>query len=54
MLIMHSDGVRSAWERDAFAQPENATPAAIAHQLLQRYGRPDDDATVVVAKNSSS
>lgn len=54
LLIMHSDGIRSAWQREQLPEPGRLTPAALAHGLLERFGRPDDDATVLVVNSSKT
>lgn len=48
LLVVHSDGIKDAWEldHDQFSQ----TPAKIAAYILQGYWRRSDDATVLVAK----
>lgn len=49
-LVMYSDGLTSAVDlagaRDLLREP----PLVIAHQLLVRYGRANDDATVAVVR----
>jgi serine/threonine protein phosphatase PrpC len=53
MLIIHSDGVETHWHRSELEGLAGAATGLIARQLLQTYGRPDDDATVVVARNAN-
>ena len=53
LLIMHSDGVETHWHDTEIEGMAEAGTGGIARYLLQHYGRPDDDATVVVARNAS-
>lgn len=48
ILIMHSDGLRTRWTSEDIDLC--ASPTQIAHQLLRKQARDDDDATVVVTK----
>lgn len=50
LLIMHSDGVRAAWQGEQLPRHGRLAAADIARELLERYARPDDDATVVVVQ----
>jgi anti-sigma regulatory factor (Ser/Thr protein kinase) len=54
LLAMHSDGVRSGWEENWFSQLDQNPPGIVAKGLLDRHGRVDDDATVVLARNLSA
>jgi serine/threonine protein phosphatase PrpC len=54
LLIMHSDGLRPHWSWDDFSDVARAAPDTIARRLLQALGKIDDDATVVVARNSEA
>ncbi len=54
LLILHSDGVKSSWRWDDFVMLANKPANAIAQALLQALNRDDDDATVVVVRNSLS
>jgi hypothetical protein len=49
-LVLHSDGVasRASIEDDLALLREH--PVVIAHQLVERFGRDDDDVLVLVAK----
>lgn len=53
LLIMHSDGIETHWQRSELESLAGAATGQIARQLLETYGRCDDDATVVVAKNAN-
>lgn len=53
LLVMHSDGLRPHWAWDEFPDLARAAPAVVARRLLQVLGKTDDDATVVVVKNSA-
>lgn len=54
ILIMHSDGLRTRWQWEEFQDVAQDRPAAIARRLLKTLGKPEDDATVVVVKNTAS
>jgi anti-sigma regulatory factor (Ser/Thr protein kinase)/serine/threonine protein phosphatase PrpC len=54
LLIMHSDGLPAYWAWDEFSDLAHVPPAIVARRLLQGLGKMDDDATVVVARNSTS
>ena len=51
LLIIHSDGIRTHWGLHELDDIVREPPAVIARQLLFKYGKPDDDATVVAARN---
>lgn len=53
LLIMHSDGLPTHWAWDEFSDLLHAAPAVVARRLLQALGKMDDDATVIVARNST-
>jgi len=52
LLILHSDGVQSRWSSDELKELACESPAVIARRLLDDYGRIEDDATVLVARNA--
>jgi hypothetical protein len=54
LLVMHSDGLRPHWAWDEFSGVARAAPDMIARRLLHGLGKMDDDATVMVARNSDS
>jgi hypothetical protein len=54
LLIMHSDGVRARSDWQQFSAAHPLAPALIAQRLLVDLGRNDDDATVVVARKTST
>lgn len=47
-LVLHSDGLKSHWQKGDFPGLWEAAPAEIAQRLLRTLGREQDDATVVV------
>lgn len=53
LLIMHSDGLPAHWAWHEFPDLAHAEPAVVARRLLQALGKMDDDATVIVARNST-
>lgn len=54
LLVMHSDGVRALSDRQLLSAVHPLAPALIAQRLLVDLGRNDDDATVVVARKTST
>ena len=52
LLILHSDGVQSGWSSNQLKDLTRETPGVIARRLLDGYGRIEDDATVLVARNA--
>lgn len=50
ILVMHSDGVNSRWDRAALKQWANDPADAMARGLLRQFGKPLDDATVLVVR----
>ena len=54
LLVMHSDGLPAYWAWDEFSALAHVAPAIVARRLLQALGKMDDDATVIVARNSTS
>jgi len=54
ILVMHSDGLRTRWQWEEFQDVAQLPPAAIARQLLNKLGKIEDDATVIVVKNADS
>ena len=52
ILVLHSDGIQSRWTWGDIPAAGNEKPAVIARRLLELYGRIEDDATVLVARNS--
>jgi anti-sigma regulatory factor (Ser/Thr protein kinase)/serine/threonine protein phosphatase PrpC len=54
LLVIHSDGLRPQWAWNEFSHLARGAPDMIARRLLQSLGKMDDDATVVVARNSDS
>lgn len=47
LLILHTDGLSPGDLRD---RPDGLTCSQLAQYLIERWARPDDDATVVVAR----
>lgn len=54
VLVMHSDGVSAHWTLDAYPGLRQRDALTIAAVLLRDFSRGRDDATVVVAKRSST
>lgn len=53
LLIMHSDGIQTRWDWNELSDLKQETPTVIARQLLSKFGKMDDDATVVVARSAN-
>lgn len=53
-LVVHSDGLQPHWRWDDFRDAIREDPGVIALQMLRKFGRMEDDATVVVAKSAKS
>jgi anti-sigma regulatory factor (Ser/Thr protein kinase)/serine/threonine protein phosphatase PrpC len=51
ILIFHSDGVTARWNSDELAKVTGEGAGVMARWLLERYGRLEDDATVLVARS---
>ena len=51
MLVMHSDGISSHWQLESYAGLRVKHPTVVAGVLYRDFGRPRDDATVVVVKD---
>jgi hypothetical protein len=50
ILIMHSDGVQTRWDLDAYSGLLAKNPAIIGGALLRDFRRQRDDASVIVIK----
>ena len=51
VLVMHSDGIGSHWNFDAYRGIERHHPAVIAAAIYRDHARGSDDATVAVLRN---
>jgi negative regulator of sigma-B (phosphoserine phosphatase) len=49
LLIAYTDGVRERFQLPELADGQRPDPTELAETILQRWSRPTDDATVVVA-----
>jgi serine/threonine protein phosphatase PrpC len=54
ILIMHSDGLHSRWNWQEFSDLAQQPAQRIAERLLSRLAKPEDDATVLVARGIST
>jgi serine/threonine protein phosphatase PrpC len=52
VLVMHSDGLSARWKPDQYPGLISRHPALLAGVLFRDMGRPRDDATVVVVKET--
>ena len=52
ILVMHSDGLGSRWDLDAYPGLTVKHPSIIAAMLYRDFQREHDDVTVMIAKNS--
>lgn len=50
LLVMHSDGVATGWSFDRYPGLGYAHPTLVAGVLYRDFGRPRDDATVLVCR----
>ena len=53
-LVMHSDGISARWRVDAYPGLCTAHPALIAGVIYRDFGRPRDDATVLVLRQRAA
>lgn len=53
LLIMHSDGVSSHWNLEKYPGLAQQTPMLIAAVLYRDFGKPRDDASILVARMMS-
>jgi hypothetical protein len=51
ILVMHSDGLKSAWDLRLYPGIWNKHPGLIAGMLYRDFSRDRDDVTVLIAKN---
>jgi anti-sigma regulatory factor (Ser/Thr protein kinase) len=54
VLVMHSDGLRSHWDFEDFPWIAHESASVAAQRLLTALARVDDDATVLVVRNTPS
>jgi anti-sigma regulatory factor (Ser/Thr protein kinase) len=54
LLVLHSDGLRTHWSGDDFADILREPPARAAYRLLSALGKVEDDATVMVVRSKRS
>jgi Stage II sporulation protein E (SpoIIE) len=54
LLVMHSDGLLTRWDLDAYPGLKVRHPSLIAGVLFRHFARGSDDVTVVVAKAVST
>lgn len=52
VMVLHSDGVKSRWDCDDLDFQSADTAAQVASDLLRSLAKPDDDATVLVAREA--
>lgn len=53
LLIMHSDGLHTHWNWQECSDLMQEAPPVIAQQLLSKFGKVDDDATIVVVRSAA-
>ena len=49
-MVLYSDGIRSHWNWEEFARPEEGSATTIAQKMLRTLAREEDDATVVIVR----
>jgi anti-sigma regulatory factor (Ser/Thr protein kinase)/serine/threonine protein phosphatase PrpC len=54
VLIMHSDGVGSHWDFNSFPWLAHESAPVTAHRMLSALARENDDATILVVRNTKS
>jgi len=54
LLIMHSDGIATHWNLDAYPGLQSHHPATIAATIFRDHARARDDATIVVLRNDTA
>lgn len=54
VMVLHSDGVRSRWDCGELDFESGETASDVASDLLRELAKPDDDATVLVAREAAS
>lgn len=52
VMVLHSDGVKSRWDCGGLDFHSGDTASDVASDLLRELGKPDDDATVLVAREA--
>jgi anti-sigma regulatory factor (Ser/Thr protein kinase) len=50
IIVMYTDGISGRWSFNDFPELKSRPPVEIATALLERFGRANDDATVIVGK----
>ena len=50
LLVLHNDGLSSSWRLDEYPGRVRRHPAVVAGVLHRDFGRPRDDATVLVTR----
>jgi serine phosphatase RsbU (regulator of sigma subunit) len=53
LLLMHTDGIRSRFRLEDLPPALHANPQQLAETILSDWGRPSDDATIVVIRPRS-
>lgn len=52
VMVLHSDGIKSRWDCDELDFEAGETASDVASNLLGELAKPDDDATVLVAREA--
>jgi serine/threonine protein phosphatase PrpC len=52
LFVLHSDGLKTHWHCEDFAHLKKQPAARIAQELLRKLAKEEDDATVVVVKET--
>jgi len=50
IIVMYTDGISSRWNLDDIPEMKEESSIKIASVILERFGRHNDDATVIVGK----
>ena len=54
IMVLHSDGIKTHWKGVDIPELERESATVIAHTLLRKFARDEDDATVVVVRSKLS
>jgi len=50
VLLLYTDGVRAHFRQEEYPQLHSDHPATIARTVVQRFGKPHDDAACIAAR----
>ena len=53
VLVMYSDGIKDRFDREDYPQLPHQSAEVVARTVVERFGKPHDDATCLVARRSA-